>query len=111
MADERPFARALRRDNYGKTKIEKKSINEEVKMIMVEFHLQSTQAAVDKQYGMNSRNGRWITRMKPLLLAYLFMIYYGRTHVDVHITTINRFQPEGCPWKFLLQLLSLDVSR
>ena len=35
-------------------------------MIMVEFHPQSTQVAVDKQYYMNSRNERWIMRLKAI---------------------------------------------
>ena len=32
-------------------------------MTMVEFHTQSTQAAVDKQYHMNSWNELWIMRL------------------------------------------------
>ena len=40
---------------------------------------------------------------------YLFCAIYGKINEDVHITIINQFQPEGCPWKFLLQLHSLDV--
>ena len=44
-------------------------------------------------------------------LCIYFTRIMGRTRVDVHITTSNRFQPEGWPRKLLLQLLSLDVSR
>ena len=32
-------------------------------------------------------------------------------HVDAHTVTIDQFQPEGFPWKFLLQLLLLDNLR
>ena len=35
-------------------------------MTMVEFHPQSTQAAVDKQYHMNSRNDRWMMRLEDI---------------------------------------------
>tara|TARA_B110001450_G_C17514492_1_gene437849 strand:- start:118 stop:288 length:171 start_codon:yes stop_codon:yes gene_type:complete len=30
---------------------------------------------------------------------------------DAHTATIDQFQPEGFPWKFLLQLLLLDNLR
>ena len=35
--------------------------------------------------------------------------YTRRIRVDVHIATINQFQPEGWPRKYLLHSLSLDV--
>ena len=37
---------------------------------MVEFQPQSTQAAVDKQYHMNSRNERWMLRLKAIQVEY-----------------------------------------
>ena len=40
--------------NDSKTKIKKKLVNKEVKMTMVEFHPQSTQATVDKLINNNS---------------------------------------------------------
>ena len=33
---------------------------------MVEFYTQSTQAAVDKQYHMNSWNKQWMIRLKAM---------------------------------------------
>ena len=37
---------------------------------MVEFHQQSTQAAVDKQYRMNRRNERFMMRLKAIEAEY-----------------------------------------
>ena len=39
-------------------------------MTMVEFHPQSTQAAVDKQYNMNSWDERWMMRLKAMKAEY-----------------------------------------
>ena len=39
---------------------------EEVGTTMMEFHPQSPQAAVDKQYHMISRNERWMMRLKAI---------------------------------------------
>ena len=37
----------------------------------------------------------------------------GKSKIESHIKVIkiNRFNPEDWPWKFLLQLLSLDVLK
>ena len=39
-------------------------------MTIVEFHTQSTQAAVDKQYHMNSQNERWMMRLKAIQVEH-----------------------------------------
>ena len=37
---------------------------------MVDFDVMNKQAAVVKQYHMNSRNDRWTIRLKPIQVEY-----------------------------------------
>ena len=52
--------------NYG---IERKRSKKKMEMTMVEFHPQSRQLLVDRYEHMNSRNKRWMMRLKVVPLA------------------------------------------
>ena len=80
-------------------------------IVMVNFKLKLYVVNSDPLFIVKSRREPYISGYRGIDNCIYFTINRGRTHVDTHITVINRFQPEGLPQKFLLQLLSLDASR
>ena len=78
---------------------------------MVYFKQKNRTCKSDSLFIVKSRIESYKSGYRGIDNCIYFTINRERTRVDVHIATINRFQPEGWPRKLLLQLLSLDASR
>ena len=68
--------------------------------VMVNFNNKNRTCKIDPLFIVKSRREPYKRGYRGIDNCIYFTINRRRTHVDIYITIINRFQPEGWPQKF-----------